>query len=70
MLTIEECRARVDEIAEIAKGKRDNEIAHMNEDNLYHAFIHHVATRGSGGLQEMAKEVLKTRTIGFPRRYS
>lgn len=45
----------------------DAERAHELEDALMLTFIKHVEEAGSPELQEMAREILKTEDIEFPR---
>lgn len=63
-MNIEEVRQKV---AEIEKCKNDSERAHDQEDLLHVAFIRFVAETGNKTLSAMAKEVLKTGEISFPR---
>lgn len=50
----------------IEKSKGDYESAHGLEDNLYQKFVEHVSTT-DGDLGVMAKEILKSKEIDFPR---
>ena len=45
----------------------DPESAHSAEDQLHVDFIEHIAVYGPKSLKKMAKEVLKTKEISFPR---
>ncbi len=47
--------------------KRDYEVAHGEEDKLYEDFIHYISQSDNKEMAEMAKEVLKTCDIEFPR---
>ena len=62
-MTKEEAQARVDTVAEIAG---DFERAHVEEDSLYHQFVAWVA-EGDSYMAEVAKIVLSTDDIAFPR---
>jgi len=57
-------KQKVNNIREI---RGDAEGAHSYEDDLYSEFISHVAESGSQEFAAMAKEVLKTQEIKFPR---
>lgn len=54
-------------VADIEALRDDPESAHSEEDQLRSAFIAHVAQSGPPKLAEMAREVLKTDNIKFPR---
>jgi len=54
-------------VSEIDKAKGDYECAHGMEDQLMQDFIKHVAENAPRGLARMAREVLKTEDIDFPR---
>lgn len=53
-------------VEEINRLRWDFETAHSLEDQLYRRFVEHVAEQG-GELGAMAKQVLKTKEIDFPR---
>jgi hypothetical protein len=55
------------EAAAIAAMSEDAEMAHATEDQLRADFIAHVAEIGTPELAEMAREVLKTDPLDFPR---
>lgn len=63
-MTLDDIKKAVAEIEEISD---DDETAHAREDDLFMAFINHVARSGPPELAEMASEVLKTQQIGFAR---
>jgi len=64
-VTLDQVRAMVLEIGQTAD---DPEVAHAKEDALYQCFVLHVAqTTDDLALKRMAKEVLRTRALGFPR---
>ena len=63
-MDINEIKQRVQRIEQ---AKCDYECAHSMEDQLMQDFIKHVAAKGSPKLKEMAREVLKTEDIDFPR---
>lgn len=54
-------------VRHIEQCKGDYECAHGMEDQLMQDFIKHVAEKGSPKLKAMAREVLKTEDIDFPR---
>ena len=54
-------------LAVIQELANDPEAAHQIEDALYQDFIEHVAERGGEKLARMAREVLRSRKIDFPR---
>lgn len=45
----------------------DYESAHATEDRLYTRFVQHVAVSGPEDLSAMAKKILETKSIDFPR---
>lgn len=55
---------------EIEARVKDPETAHVLKDELYHDFIQHVSKHADGNLSAMAKEVLKTQKIQFPRWFA
>lgn len=63
-MDINEIKQRVQRI-EQAKG--DCECAHGMEDQLMQDFIRYIAENAPRGLARMAREVLKTEDIDFPR---
>ena len=66
-MTIEDVKRKLKRIEGMAF---DPEGAHSYEDDLFVEFIAEVAEHGSGELQEMAHEVLKSTKIKFPRWYA
>lgn len=64
MMTLEEIEARLEDIERSAK---DSEMAHGLEDDLYIDFVQHVAQMGPPELAEMAKAVLRSQQLDFPR---
>jgi hypothetical protein len=62
-MNVDEAKRRVENIAAQAG---DAEGAHSSEDMLYSDFVRFVATQ-EGDLAEVAKEILKTEKIDFPR---
>ena len=48
-------------------GNSDPEVAHGLEDNLYETFIKSIAKDGPDNLKKIAKKILKTKKIDFPR---
>lgn len=55
-------------VVRIEHAKDDYEVAHGLEDGLHHDFIAHIATLSMlPNLSAMAKEILKTDNIDFPR---
>lgn len=67
-MNIEYVRERLAELKRI--GNKDFERAHSMEDDLYVEFVQHVAQRGSPELQELAKELLRSKDIEFLRSCS
>jgi TRAP-type C4-dicarboxylate transport system substrate-binding protein len=65
-MTLDEIQQALREIADHA-GRSDDDAAHTHEDELYEAFVRHVAEVGPPELAEMAQEVLKTQGISFMR---
>lgn len=63
-MDINEIKRRVQRIEQ---AKSDYECAHEMEDQLMQYFIKHVAENAPRGLARMAREVLKTEDIDFPR---
>lgn len=63
-MDLEYCK---DAVKKIDDGRGDGESAHCSEDELYEAFIRHVAEVGSKELRKMATEILKTKDISFAR---
>jgi hypothetical protein len=67
-MTIDEVKARVQRIRDTAG---DPESQHAQEDILYTDFIQWVAKHGNTfSTRLMAREILKTRRMGFPRWYA
>ena len=64
-MTIDEIRERIEEIK-----RNHDQIAHELEDKLYADFITFVAESQSSELDELAKEVLKTKELSFSRWYA
>lgn len=64
-MTIDEIRERIEEIK-----RNHDQIAHELEDKLYADFIAFVAESQSSELDELAKEVLKTKELSFSRWYA
>lgn len=62
-MTLDEVKKKV---LEIEEKKGDNEIAHIEEDELHHAVLREVAS-GNPESQKMAEEALKTLDIYFSR---
>jgi hypothetical protein len=63
-MTIDDIRKAVKHIEGVSG---DPEAAHSKEDDLYHAFVKHIAKSEMGNFSIMAKEVLKTEKIKFSR---
>ena len=63
-MDIEEVRLTVEQIR---KSVADPEGAHSLEDRLMIDFIEYVEMSGSRELEVMAREILKTQDIEFPR---
>lgn len=63
-MTRQEIEKAIEHIREIAA---DDEMAHSEEDDLYAAFVRHVAETAGGELAECAKMVLTTSEIRFAR---
>jgi len=61
-----------DRIKSITESQRDGETAHIQEDNLYKAFIMYVASLPNlpHDLAIKAQWCLKTQVIDFPRWYA
>lgn len=67
-LTIDQVNEKV---REIRGAQKDYERAHILEDQLYLDFVAHVYTSSDDEeLSAMARQVLVTRSINFPRRCS
>ena len=68
-MTIEEIRARIEEIISLAG---DDETQHSREDRLYLDFIRYVASLGDRvpPLAEQAAEILRTQELDFCRWYA
>lgn len=66
-MTLEEIQERIDEITAM---RGDCEMAHGREDDLYVAFIEHVANSGDEQLAAMARLVLTAEKIDFTRWYA
>jgi hypothetical protein len=63
MMTTDEVRARV---AEIASTADDYEAAHSGEDRLYRDVLEAISA-GAPNAAELASEALKSRELRFPR---
>lgn len=63
-MTIETIREQVGAIRAV---RDDDERAHSKEDELYEAFVRHVAAGPPSEVTMLAKEVLKTKKIEFSR---
>ena len=68
-MTTQDIEARIAAIAERVRD-RDNESAHALEDELYVAFIRHVAQTTSPPLSDMARRVLDVHAMRFSRWYA
>ncbi len=56
-------------VAEITFFATDPSLAHSLEDNLYAKFVGDIADHGPEDISRLAKEVLRTKDIDFPRWY-
>ena len=54
-------------VKNIEKVKGDAEVAHSMEDEMYRMFVEWVSNTGTVEQTQMAKELLKTKEINFPR---
>lgn len=54
-------------VSEIAQMSGDAELAHSAEDRLHERFIEFIASQHLGEFSEMAKIILTTSEIDFPR---
>jgi len=57
----------IDRVVKIEAMSFDAEMAHVEEDQLYADFIRHVQDEAGTELSEMARLVLTTSEIEFPR---
>ena len=62
-----EIQACVERIRSIALEADDCEKAHQEEDALYEKFVRYVAESAPGRFGMMAKLILKTKAMEFPR---
>lgn len=63
-MTLQEIKRTVKAIDDV---QSDPEVAHGLEDTLFENFTRHVAKMGDDELQKMARAVLKSKKIDFPR---
>ena len=71
-MTIEDVRNSVEEIRDLADVKKDDELAHVQEDILYQDVLKNIAS-GELSLENailFAQEALKTNKIDFSRWYA
>ena len=68
IMTLDEIKKNVENIKTLSNDG-DDEIAHKLEDELYVAFVEHVAKSDLGNISIMAKEIIKTKYFNFSRWY-
>lgn len=69
MLTLREIRQRIIDIKRLAE-EADNEVAHGEEDRLYHAVLEGIAAGDFVEPVEAARLALRTKLITFDRWYA